>query len=389
MPQKRANSQLQQYDLILTSALMFLLCVGLVMVSSSSMVISEHYFGSSFHFIVRHIIYLLLTMAVCWLVLKIDTDNWHEFSYLLLAAAFLLLVAVFIPGIGHQANGSYRWLKFGPMTVQVSEAVKLFFIIYIASFLVRHQDHFKTRFSSFIKPILLLSAASLLLLKQPDFGAVVVLFSTGLGMMFLGGSRWVYFISISVAVISALILLAFAAPYRWERLTSFLHPWVKQFSSGYQLTQSLIAFGHGGIWGQGLGNSVQKLYYLPEAHTDFVFPVLSEELGLIGGLLVLLVFLALTMRILNIGQKALINGYLFDGYLACGIGFWLGLQVIVNVGVTSGLLPTKGLTLPFISYGGTSLIINSAAVAIVMRINYQQNRHQKQQRARDPKVAMI
>lgn len=275
------------------------------------------------------------------------------------------------PVIGKTVNGSRRWIQLGFISLQVSEVVKFVTILYLASFLQRYQSEVQKELKGFLKPMLLVGILSGLLLLEPDFGAAVVITMTCLALLFLAGVRLWPFCVLLVLVAGSLILLAILSPYRLQRLTSFLNPWAHQFGSGYQLTQSLIAFGRGGLFGVGLGNSVQKLFYLPEAHTDFLFAVLAEELGLIGEILLMGLFVLLIGRIILIGRRAENSNQLYSAYLAYGIALWLGLQVIINIGVTAGVLPTKGLTLPFISYGGSSLLMNCLAIGVIFRIAYE------------------
>ena len=285
--------------------------------------------------------------------------------------SILLLVLVLIPGIGRAVNGSMRWIRFGGIGIQVSELAKLCIIIYLAGYLVRHRQQVSSRLVGFIKPMFILSIVAILLLKEPDFGAVVVIFITALGMMFLAGVPLWQFLILLCSVASAIAFLAISSPYRLARMTAFLDPWADQFNTGYQLTQSLIAFGRGGWLGQGIGGSIQKLFYLPEAHTDFLFAVLAEELGFIGVIIVILLFALLVSRALIIGYRAVAHDQIFAGYLAYGLALWLGLQTIFSIGVNTGLLPTKGLTLPLMSYGGNSLLVMCVVIALLLRIDHE------------------
>jgi cell division protein FtsW len=263
-------------------------------------------------------------------------------------------------------------LSLGPIGIQVSEIAKLVMIFYISAYLVREQQRTHLQhLMSFLKPMLILCVVALLLLLEPDFGATVVICATVMVMLFLTGVKLRYYVGLLIIVISSLVLLAFSSPYRLARLTTFLNPWADQYNSGYQLTQALIAFGRGGWFGLGLGKSVQKLMYLPEAHTDFVFAVLAEELGLCGILLVLVFYSILVFRGLLIGWRAYTQARFFPAFLAYGITCWLGFQAAINMGVNVGLLPTKGLTLPLLSYGGASLIINCMAIALLLRVDYE------------------
>jgi cell division protein FtsW len=264
-----------------------------------------------------------------------------------------------------------RWIGLGFIGMQVSELAKFAVVVYMAGYLLRCNAEIKVDFSGFLKPMTVLGVILLLLLKEPDFGAAVVIMATALGMMFLAGMRLRNFILLLAIVFAGLSFLAISAPYRLLRLTSFLNPWEHPFNSGYQLTQSLIAFGRGGWFGVGLGQSIQKLFYLPEAHTDFLFAVIAEELGLVGMLVVIFLFTFLVVRIFYIGRKAQKLGQHFAGYLAYGFGLWIAIQFAVSMGVNSGLLPTKGLTLPLMSYGGSSMLVNCITIAVLLRIDYE------------------
>lgn len=359
------------YDRYLLFAILILLAFGLLMVASTSIVISERQYGQAFHYFFHQLLYLVLGLGVGVILFQIKTDHWQEISLTLLIVNIGLLVLVLIPGIGRQVNGSMRWLGFGPFGLQVSEFVKLTMIIYLAGYLLRQEKQVQTQIRGFLKPLLVLGVITFLLLREPDFGAATVILMTSLGMLFLGGVRIWQFVILFTSVVLVLGILAISSPYRLARLTSFLNPWANQFDSGYQLTQSLIAFGRGGWFGVGLGESIQKLFYLPEAHTDFLFAVLTEELGLIGGLFMILLFSVLVWRALRIGHCCFHAGQRFSAYLAYGIGLNIALQVMINIGVNMGVLPTKGLTLPLMSYGGSSLLITCMMLALLLRIDYE------------------
>ena len=293
----------------------------------------------------------------------------QEAGPVLLVAALALLVAVLVPGIGREVNGSTRWISTGLFNLQVSEPAKLMILVYLAGYLARHGEELRERLSGFLKPMAVLSLAALLLLLEPDFGATVVLMATAMGMIFLAGVRlWHFTGMLGVAGLS-LAGLAVSSPYRMERLTTFLNPWEDPFDSGFQLTQSLIAIGRGELAGVGLGASIQKLFYLPEAHTDFVFAVLAEELGLLGVFVVIALYALVVWRAFVIARQAEKAGNVFAGALAYGIGIWIGLQSFINMGVNMGLLPTKGLTLPLMSYGGSSMVVMCVAIALLLRID--------------------
>lgn len=368
---KPTNKPLALYDKWLMSAVLGLIIIGLMMVASSSVMISTKYYHNSFHFLIRQFIYLFAGLFLALIVMRIDSSFWEKSSMPLLFICLMMLVAVLVPGIGHAVNGSRRWLSLGPIGIQVSELTKLIMIFYVAGYLVRQQKAIEKSISSFIKPMIILSLIALLLLMEPDFGATVVIAGTVMAMLFLAGVKLRYYIGLFIGVMCCLAMLAVSSPYRVARLTAFLDPWADQFNSGYQLTQSLIAFGRGGWLGVGLGDSVQKLFYLPEAHTDFLFAVLAEELGLVGVLLVLVLYSILTFRGLLIGYTAYSQDRLFAAFTAYGLTFWLGLQAAINMGVNSGLLPTKGLTLPMLSYGGASVVINCIVIALLLRIDHE------------------
>jgi len=348
-----------------------LLALGLLMVASASMVISDRQYHFPFHYLFHQVMYLVVGIGFAAWALRRPIAFWQKSGVYLLIASILLLVAVLIPGIGRHVNGSARWIGIGPISFQVSELVKFSLIVFMAGYLVRREKEIRTSLRGFIKPMLLLGVVAVLLLLEPDFGATAVILSTVLVMMFLAGVQLRQFIVLLVLVVGALVVLAISAPYRLERLTTFLNPWANQFDSGYQLTQSLIAFGRGGIFGVGLGNSIQKLFYLPEAHTDFLFAVLAEELGLIGELVVLFLFAIVVTRALSIARQAQKAGRLFAAYLGYGIGFWLASQAMINIGVNAGVLPTKGLTLPLMSYGGSSMLISCVVIAVLLRIHHE------------------
>ncbi len=359
------------FDKYFVLAALALIAIGILMVTSASMAISERQYHTSFHYFYREIFYLVLGGFAASIVIRVKMKFWYRMSGVLLILGIFLLVLVMVPGIGHSVNGSRRWIGFGPLTLQVSEFVKLSVVMYMAAYLVRRNQEVQTKISGFINPMMLLGIVAILLLMEPDFGATVVIMVTALIMMYLAGVRLRQFAALIVLVLIAFGVLAISSPYRLLRITTFLNPWAHQFGSGYQLTQSLIAFGRGGIFGAGLGGSIQKLFYLPEAHTDFLFAVLAEELGLIGILVVIGLYVLLVSRALLIGRRAQLAGLHYSGYTAYGFAVWLGVQAVVNMGVNSGLLPTKGLTLPLMSYGGSSMLIVFVVVSILLRIDYE------------------
>jgi len=368
---KATDSSSAMYDKWFVAAIMGLLLIGLMMVSSSSVMIATKNYHQPFYFLVRQTAYLSIGSMLAMVVMRVDTTIWQKHSVALLGICLLCMVLVLIPGIGKMVNGSRRWLALGPIGIQVSELAKFLVVIYTSGYLVRQQERNKNQILGFIKPMIVLAIVASLLLMEPDFGATVVIVSTVMMMLFLSGVKWLYYLILIVCVAVAMAMLAVASPYRVARLTAFLNPWADQFKSGYQLTQALIAFGRGGWFGMGLGDSVQKLFYLPEAHTDFLFAVLAEELGFLGIIVVIVLYGILFWRGMMIGFQAFQQNRLFAAYIAYGLSCWLFFQALINMGVNSGMLPTKGLTLPFLSYGGASLVVNCLVVALLLRIDHE------------------
>lgn len=364
------------YDRTLLVLAVSLMCMGLVMVASASITEGLSLQHDAFFFVKRHLVFLALCLVAGVATLYVPVRYWEERGAQLLVISIFLLFVVLV--VGHSVNGAKRWLPLGPFNLQPAEVAKLVLIAYLSGYLVRRIDEVRGQFSGFVKPLALVFCMAVLLLAQPDLGSVVVLFVTTLGLLFLAGARVIQFVLMIMMGVAALVMLILFEPYRMRRVTSFMDPWADPFGSGYQLTQSLMAFGRGGFWGQGLGNSVQKLEYLPEAHTDFVFAILGEELGFFGVMLVLALQLALVLKALQIGRTALQEKKEFSGYVACGIGIWFGFQTFINVGAAAGMLPTKGLTLPLVSYGGSSLIAMSMAVALLLRIDFEMRRDRAQ-----------
>ena len=348
-----------------------LLLVGLVMVASASIGVSDRDLGTPFHYFQRQLGFVCLGLVAAVIAVSIPTALWDKYSKVLMGVAFLLLLLVLVPGIGHEVNGSRRWVRLGFMNFQVSELARVLLLSYVASYAVRRSDELRADFKGFIKPVTVLVGAAVLLLLEPDFGAATVLMATGLAVLFLAGVRIRHLLVPLVLGVAAMTALAVTSSYRLRRLTSFRNPWADAFDSGFQLTQSLIAIGRGEWLGVGLGSSVQKLFYLPEAHTDFVFAVLAEEFGLVGVVVVLGLFALLVGRALAISRNAARAGLAFQSLLAAAVGVWLGLQVFVNVGVNMGLLPTKGLTLPLLSYGGSSMLVTLAWLGVLLRVHHE------------------
>ncbi len=359
------------FDPVLLVAFISLLTIGVIMVASSSISVADRNFSNPFYYLQRQLVFVAIGLFAALSVFKVRLVQWEKSGVALLIFALFLLVFVLLPGVGKTVNGSTRWLPLGIFNLQVSELVKLFLVIYVAGYLVRHGDAVRNSLWGFLKPMLMVGLAGLLLLIEPDFGATVVIMGTVLIMTYLAGARFIQFISFVVMFACAALLLVVTSPYRMQRLTSFANPWADPFDSGFQLTQSLIAIGTGGWFGTGLGGSVQKLFYLPESHTDFLFAVLSEETGFIGVSVVIGLYAIVFYRALKIASHAEQVGNYFAAYMAYGIGIWLSMQAIINMGVNVGLLPTKGLTLPLMSYGGSSLVVCCIAIGLLMRIHYE------------------
>lgn len=359
------------FDKWFVVVLIAVVCFGLLMMTSASIVISDKQLHQPFYYLIKQLIYLTIGVAIGSFIVKIEIATWEKLSGYLLLAVMFALALVLIPGLGHSVNGSSRWIGIGPLGFQVSELTKFAIVVYMAGYLVRRHDEIQTQLSGFIKPMAVLGLVAALLLKEPDFGATVVVTATALGMMFLGGMRLKHFAVLFSGVLGLMVLIAIAAPYRVARLTTFLNPWERPFDTGYQLTQSLIAFGRGGWFGVGLGKSIQKMFYLPEAHTDFLFAVIAEELGVVGMLCVMGLFFLLVLRIFKMGRSAQRQGLHFAGLMAYGFGIWIAIQFVVSIGVNSGILPTKGLTLPLMSYGGSSVLVNCFVMAVLLRIDHE------------------
>ncbi|MAF84510.1 MAG: putative lipid II flippase FtsW [Gammaproteobacteria bacterium] len=359
----------QHVDWTLVVIVATLLCVGLVMLTSASISLAERNTGNPLFYLEQQLLAVVVGLGGAAFLLWVPTSIWERYALLLVCLALGMLIAVLIPGLGNTVNGSTRWLSIGGISVmQVSEPARLLMLMYLSGYTVRHRAELQERFIGFAKPMLLVGLTCLLLLLEPDFGASVVMLTISLAVLFIAGARLRDFLVSSLGVGSVLIMIAFMSPYRLKRLTGFLDPWSDPFDSGFQLTQSLIAIGSGQWFGVGLGGSVQKLFYLPEAHTDFVFAVIAEELGLIGSVLLIALFVALVWRVLRIAANSAAVGRLYQANLAFGLAIWLGVQVFINIGVNMGILPTKGLTLPLISYGRSSMLITLLALGLLLRI---------------------
>ena len=358
-------------DPVLFGIALTLLLGGLVILASASISIADNATNDPFYYVGRQAVAALIGIAAGFVCLFIPMRVWNNLGPLMLLIGLALLLVVLLPGVGYTVNGSTRWLRFGIINLQVSEPARLCLIIYLAGYLVRQNKSVREQFTGFLRPMLVLSLACAMLLAEPDFGATLVLLTTTLAMLFVAGARFRdFFLFFSVTVLS-MAALAMTSSYRLKRLTGFLDPWSDPYDSGFQLTQSLIAIGRGEWVGVGLGGGVQKLFYLPEAHTDFVFAVFAEEFGLLGTLVLITLFLGLLWRIFTLGIRAAKSERFFEAYLAIGLGTWLGLQAFINVGVNMGLLPTKGLTLPLISYGRSSMIVALVSIGLLLRIHHE------------------
>jgi cell division protein FtsW len=358
-------------DPVVVMTVFGLLLAGLVMVSSASLNVAERATGDPFFYFERQLLSVLLGSLFGVAALFVPISVWQRFAPALLIVSFALLALVLIPGLGHEVNGSRRWIRLGPLNFQPSELARWLLVTYVAIYAVRHQTELRTSAQGFFKPFAVLVAAAMLLLLEPDFGASVVLCVTGTAVLFVAGARLRDFLVVCAAGGAAVAALALTSGYRMERLTGFLDPWSDPFDSGFQLTQSLIAIGRGEWFGVGLGSSIQKLFYLPEAHTDFVFAVLAEEFGLFGVVVVVVAFLALVVRSLRLARIAADAGMPLHACLAAGFGVWIGLQAFINIGVSMGLLPTKGLTLPLLSYGRSSMLVTLAWAGMLLRVHHE------------------
>jgi cell division protein FtsW len=367
-----------RYDAVVLLAALGLAALGVVMVASSSIAIAEGEGVGPFHYLQRHLVYLGMGTVLAIGLMRLPLRVLESQSRVLLLAAFLLLLAVFLPGLGRRINGATRWLNLGVAGFQAVEAVKFILVVYLASYLVRFAGQVRSSLTGVLKPLWIVVLLVALLMAQPDFGSSVLLMAIALGMIWLGGARAR---DVAGPVLLCMPMMAIAAlvePYRFKRLTSFVDPFADPFKDGFQLSQALIAVGRGEWFGVGLGASVQKLYYLPEAHTDFILAVIAEELGFVGIMVVLVMFALLCGRAFSIGLRAVEKGLPFAGYCAFGVALWLGAQALVSIGVNLGVLPTKGLTLPLISSGGSSLLMTCAAIGLLLRSSYELARRESE-----------
>jgi cell division protein FtsW len=358
-------------DAPLLLAVAALLGLGLVMVASSSLDLAARNFDNPYHFFHRQLLFAAIGTSAALFFAAVPLRRWETAGPLLLLLIMMLLIVVLLPGVGRTVNGATRWIPLGVFNLQVSEPVKLLVVLYLSGYIVRHFANLRLHFVGFVRPLIVLGLGTVLLLLQPDFGGAVIMLAIGMGMLFLAGAKLWQFLALGGTILAAMSVLALATPYRVARLTAFLDPWQDPFATGFQLTQSLIAIGSGSWLGTGLGGSVQKLFYLPEAHNDFLFAVFAEEFGFLGVVVLIALFGVVVWRAFVIGLLAERGGHAYGSHVAFGIGVWIGLQAGVNLGVNMGLLPTKGLTLPFLSYGGSSLIVTLAAIGLLSRVHWE------------------
>lgn len=352
-----------------------LMLLGCLMVFSASISLgdSPKYHISERYFFIRHVISLVVALFGAYIVWHIPMKAWKKMAFPFFLFGLFLLGAVFIPGIGKSTNGACRWIPLGLFNLQVTEVMKIAVLIYAADFTVRKQNYMHSVKKGLLPMLLVMGLVGFLVLKEPDLGAYVMMLAISMGILFLGGINLTVFIMVLVGVLGLLVFMIFAASWRAARFFAYLDPWEISNAQGkaYQLSHSLIAFGRGESWGVGLGDAIEKQHYLPEAHTDFILAIVGEELGFAGVMLILFLLFWLVKRAIEIGRTAIHLEHIFSGLVAEGIGIWIGVQTFINVGVASGLLPTKGLTLPFISFGGSAIMAVTAAVAILLRVDYE------------------
>ncbi|UTV97990.1 putative lipid II flippase FtsW [Marinomonas rhizomae] len=366
-----------QIDAVFVAAVVSILALGMVMVSSASISISETIHGHPYFFMGRQGLYLAIGLVFGWVLLSLPTHQLQKWGILMMGLSLILLILVLMPGIGKSVNGSRRWINLVVFNLQASEVAKVCMVVYVSGYLVRRADRVREGWVGFVLPLCLCSIFLLFLLFEPDFGASVVLLGTVMVLLFLGGAPLYQFLLLMVGAVSMLGVVAISESYRLKRLMNFIDPWADPFNEGYQLSQALIAYGRGEWFGLGLGNSVQKLSYLPEAHTDFVFSIWVEETGMFGGLLLICLFALMVARAFKIGRQAMTLSRPFAAYMCFGFSILILAQVIINIGVNTGFLPTKGLTLPLISYGGSSLIITLGSLFVVARVDIENKRAQR------------
>ena len=370
----KTRAQPAEYDESLVWAAILLLGVGLVMVYSASIAIAE---GSrvsgnqSTYYLTRHALFVAIGIVAGVAAFQIPMRLWQQAAPYLFLLGAALLALVLVPGVGREVNGSQRWISLYFMTFQPSELMKLFAVLYAADYTARKAAHMASFRKGFLPMLVVMLVIGWLLLREPDFGAFVVITVIAMGVLFLGGMNWKLFAGLFVLLLAGFALLILASPYRLQRVIGFMDPWADAYGTGYQLSHALIAFGRGEWLGVGLGGSVEKLFYLPEAHTDFLLAVIAEELGFAGVAAIIAAFVWIVTRAFVIGRRAVLHERYFPALVAQGIGLWIGVQAIINIGVNTGMLPTKGLTLPLVSFGGTALVASCCALAVLLRVDWE------------------
>ncbi len=372
-----SSSQLQSrlgFDEILFWLTITLLGLGVVMVFSSSIALAENSVlsgGNLYQYLTRHLLALCIGVSLALVATQVSVKYWQNFAPLLFLLGLVMLFLVLIPGIGHEANYSRRWFRFAGLSFQPSEFMKFAVVIYAADYTIRKASHMSSIRNGFMPLFGVMLVTGVLLLLEPDFGSFVVITAIAMGALFLGGMNWRWFATLTVLLCVAFVALIFSSEYRTERVFGFMNPWADPFNTGYQLSHALMAFGSGGIFGVGLGGSIEKLFYLPEAHTDFILAVIGEEMGFVGVALTVAAFGWLVLRMIMIGNQAARLERYFSSLVAYGVSVWIGVQSLINMGVNVGLLPTKGLTLPLLSFGGSGLMMNCLAIGVLFRIDYE------------------
>ncbi|WP_282276919.1 putative lipid II flippase FtsW [Stenotrophomonas sp. PS02297] len=367
------------YDKWLLGAAVALASLGIVMVASSSIALTQ----SPFYYLTRHLVFIGIGLALAAVAMRVELREIEKYNHLLLLGCFALLVVVFVPGLGSTVNGARRWINLGVAKFQTVEAVKVLYIVWLSSYLVRFRDEVNATWQAMLKPVGVVGVLVVLLLLQPDFGSSMLLLGITTCMLVLGGAQLKRIVLPVLLMLPALVLLVIFEPYRMRRVTSFMDPWEDQLGSGYQLSNALMAIGRGEWAGVGLGASIQKLNYLPESHTDFIFSVIAEELGFAGVCAIIALYALLVGRAFWLGMRCIEMRRHFSGYIAFGVGLWIGLQTFVSIGVNLGMLPTKGLTLPLISSGGSSVMMTCVAVGVLLRVSWEYNRAVRRQEVRD------
>jgi len=363
-----------EYDRTLVWLSVLLLALGIVMVYSSSIAIAEGGRSTGYqptYYLLRHTVFVTIGVLLAVIAFQVPVKLWQQAAPYLFVVGIVLLVLVLVPGIGREVNGSRRWISVYVMNVQPSELMKVFVVLYAADYTVRKAAFMHSLRRGFMPMFFVMLAAGALLLLEPDFGAFAVITVIAMGILFLGGMNWKLFAGLIVMLLAGFFLLILTSPYRMQRIAGFMDPWADPYGKGYQLSHALIAFGRGEWFGVGLGGSVEKLFYLPEAHTDFLLAVIAEELGFVGVALIAITFAAIVARAFAIGRRAAVLERYFASLVAQGVGLWIGVQAIINMGVNMGILPTKGLTLPLLSFGGSAIVTTCVALAILLRVDWE------------------